>query len=36
MGEKWQYFIEEGYLLPVIFVRSSFNPHSHLSSRFRR
>ncbi|HSB05139.1 MAG TPA: hypothetical protein VLK23_08065, partial [Thermodesulfobacteriota bacterium] len=21
MGEKWQYFIEEGYLLPVIFVQ---------------
>jgi hypothetical protein len=21
MGEKWQYFIEEGYLLPVVFVQ---------------
>jgi hypothetical protein len=21
MGEKWQYFIEEGYLLPVIFIQ---------------
>lgn len=22
MGEKWQYFMEEGYLLPVVFVQS--------------
>ena len=22
MGEKWQYFIEEGYLLPVVFIQA--------------
>jgi hypothetical protein len=21
MGEKWQYFIEEGYLLPALFIQ---------------
>lgn len=24
MGEKWQYFIEEGYLLPIIFIQVLF------------
>lgn len=24
MGEKWQYFIEEGYLLPILFVQLVF------------
>ena len=24
MGEKWQYFMEEGYLLPVIFIQVVF------------